>query len=103
MNRALKEELKTFQEAAAYQAEMDSKAARSKQLRDEESKFEKPHPLEVYLDMLAASDEASIKDSLMGMGSAVEVPKLFRNHGKVGFSGILLIIISANCGVYPKQ
>ena len=81
--RALKAELKSFQDAAAYQAEVELKAARSKQLREEESKFEKPHPLEIYLDMLAASDEASLKEGLMGMGSAMEVPKLFRLNGKV--------------------
>ena len=81
--RALKAELKSFQDAAAYQAEMDLEAARSKQLREEESKFEKPHPLEIYLDMLAASDEASLKEGLMGMGSATDVPKLFRINGKV--------------------
>lgn len=62
---------------------MELKAARSKQLKEEESKFEKPHPLEMYLDMLAASDEASIKEGLMGMGTAADVPKLFRLSGKV--------------------
>lgn len=62
---------------------MELKAARSKQLKEEESKLEKPHPLEMYLDMLAASDEASIKEGLMGMGTAADVPKLFRLNGKV--------------------
>ena len=80
--RALKAELKAFQEAAAYQAELELKAIRSKQLKEEESKFEKPNPLDVYLDMLAASDEASIKEGLMGKGSAADVAKLFRCSGK---------------------
>ena len=38
---------------------------------------------QVYLDLLAASEEASIKEGLMGMGTAADVPKLFRAIGRV--------------------
>ena len=38
---------------------------------------------QVYLDLLAASDEASIKEGLMSMGTAADVPKLFRAIGQV--------------------
>ena len=40
-------------------------------------------PYKVYLDLLAASEEASIKEGLMGMGTAADVPKLFRAIGRV--------------------
>ena len=72
-------------EAAAQRAEMEVRAERNRQLREEEAKFEKPNPLELYLEMLAATDEAVIaKEGFTAMGSASDVPKLFRCNGKVG-------------------
>ena len=79
------------------QAEMEARAERNRLLREEESKFEKPNPLEVYLDMLAASDEASIKEGLMGMGSAIEVPKLFRCNGRVICGKFYFTVVRVKC------
>lgn len=102
MHRTLKSELKAFQEAAAYQAELELKAAQNKQLREEESKFDKPHPLEVYLDMLAAADEASVKEGLMGMGSAADIPKLFRSNAKVEpHSGTPMVYPLSSRALFP--
>lgn len=78
----MREELQAFRSAATMQAEMEARAAANRQLREEEAKFEKPNPLDVYLELLAASDEASVRDGLMGMGTAPDVPKLFRCTGK---------------------
>ena len=85
--RKLRDEVRGFVEAAARQAEMEMRAERNRQLREEEAKFEKPNPLELYLEMLAATDEAVIaKEGFTAMGPASDVPKLFRCNGKVGAS-----------------
>lgn len=71
-------------EAAARQVELEARAERNRQLREEESKFEKPNPLELYLEMLAATEEATIaKEGFTAMGSSSDVPKLFKCNGKV--------------------
>ena len=83
--RKLRSEVRGFVEAAARQAEAEARAERNRQLREEESKFEKPNPLELYLEMLAATDEATVaKEGFTAMGSSSDVPKLFKCNGKVG-------------------
>lgn len=83
VHRRLLEEVGSYRAAAAAQAELAARAELNRAMREEESRAEKPSPLEAYLELLAASEEADVREGLVGMGSAPDVPKLFRCNGRV--------------------
>ena len=48
-----------------------------------ENSAEKKNAVSEWLELLASQDDTAWKDNLIGMGSALHVPKLFHNNGKV--------------------
>lgn len=70
---------------ASNQAEKD-KAIRTEEARrrrEDEARIERRSPVADYCDMLTTQGEGQFKDSLVGMGTGNDVPKLFRRNGRV--------------------
>jgi molecular chaperone GrpE (heat shock protein) len=69
-------------QVAAFE-EIEQKRSMARRRYQEKSQAEKKGIIQTYLDMLAEKGEDSWKDQLIGMGTGIEVPKLFRFGGKV--------------------
>ncbi|KAK9824582.1 hypothetical protein WJX72_011489 [[Myrmecia] bisecta] len=82
-NRQLLEQVAAFRAAAEAEAARVARRQAMRQRHEHEAQAEKKHPVEAYIELLASGNEAMFKESLVGMGSASEVPRLFRCNGKV--------------------
>lgn len=69
-------------QVAAFE-DIEQKRSMARRRYQEKSQAEKKGVIQTYLDMIAEKGEDSWKDQLIGMGTGIEVPKLFRFGGKV--------------------
>ena len=63
--------------------ELDEKRSLARQQLEEEAKLEPKGSIARYLDMLEEKGEETWSSQLVGMGQAIDVPKLFRFGGKI--------------------
>lgn len=80
-HRRLRQEVAQERERADRATEAATRPMEAQHRREDTA--QKRNPVLVYVEKLAASDESAWKDFLDGMGTGLDIPKLFRHAGKV--------------------